>query len=135
MNALLNYGYTILRACTARAVIAAGLHPSLGLHHSNDQNAMRLVDDLMEPFRPLIDACVWRLQQAGTTTVNPDSKRTLVHTLYDDVPTPAGRTPVMACVQHLATSLAQVYVGTREELDLPPPPASPRKASPQAPTQ
>src|SRR5690606_10653558 len=45
-NGLLNYGYTVMRAATARAVIAAGLHPSLGLHHSNDNNAMRLVDDL-----------------------------------------------------------------------------------------
>lgn len=50
INALLNYGYTILRSATARAVVAAGLHPSIGLHHSNDANAMRLVDDLMEPF-------------------------------------------------------------------------------------
>ena len=45
INALLNYGYTVLRAATARAVVAAGLHPSLGLHHSHDNNAMRLVDD------------------------------------------------------------------------------------------
>lgn len=47
---MLNYGYTVLRANTARAVIAAGLHPSIGLHHSNDGNAMRLVDDLMKAF-------------------------------------------------------------------------------------
>src|SRR5262249_34865000 len=55
INALLNYAYTILRSATARAVLAAGLHPSIGLHHSNRQNAMRLVDDLMEPFRPVMD--------------------------------------------------------------------------------
>jgi CRISPR-associated protein Cas1 len=55
INSLLNYGYTVLRAATARAVVAAGLHPSIGLHHSNDSNAMRLVDDVMEPFRPVID--------------------------------------------------------------------------------
>ena len=54
-NALLNYGYTVVRAATARAVIAAGLHPGIGLHHSHDNNAMRLVDDLMEPFRPIVD--------------------------------------------------------------------------------
>lgn len=61
LNALLNYGYTVLRSATARAVIAAGLHPGIGLHHSNDNNAMRLVDDLIEPFRPLIDLKVWQL--------------------------------------------------------------------------
>ncbi len=52
LNGLLNYGYTVLRAAIARSVIAAGLHPTLGLHHRNKGNPMRLVDDLMEPFRP-----------------------------------------------------------------------------------
>jgi CRISP-associated protein Cas1 len=55
LNGMLNYGYTVLRAATARAVVAAGLHPTLGLHHSNEGNAMRLVDDVMEPFRPMVD--------------------------------------------------------------------------------
>ncbi len=51
-NILLNYGYTVLRAATARAVCAAGLHPSLALHHRSGGDALRLADDLMEPFRP-----------------------------------------------------------------------------------
>lgn len=118
-NALLNYGYTVLRAATARAVIAAGLHPSIGLHHSHDNNAMRLVDDLMEPFRPLFDLKVWQLRCNREDDVNPDTKRAMVHTLYDDMQSDAGVTPVMACVQKLATSLAQVYIGQREKLDLP----------------
>jgi CRISPR-associated protein Cas1 len=119
INALLNYGYTVLRAATARAVIAAGLHPSIGLHHSHDNNPMRLVDDLMEPFRPVIDLKVWQLQLHGEDQVTPDSKRALVRTLYDDMQTTAGATPVMVCTQKLATSLAQVYLGERERLDLP----------------
>ena len=119
LNGMLNYGYTVLRACTARAVIAAGLHPSIGLHHSNDNNAMRLVDDLMEPFRPVIDLKVWHLRRNGENEVTPDTKRALVRTLYDDMQTTAGATPVMVCAQKLATSLAQVYLGEREKLDLP----------------
>lgn len=118
-NALLNYGYTVLRATTARAVIAAGLHPSIGLHHSNDNNAMRLVDDLMEPFRPVIDLKVWQLVRNQEEHVTPDTKRALVRTLYDDMQTDMGVTPVMVCVQKLATSLAQVYLGERDKLDLP----------------
>ena len=110
VNALLNYGYTILRSATARAVVAAGLHPSIGLHHSNDANAMRLVDDLMEPFRPMADLKVWQLHQAAESHVTPDTKRALVRVLYDDMPTAAGVTPVMVCMQRLATSLAQVYL-------------------------
>lgn len=119
INGLLNYGYTVLRACTARAVVAAGLHPTLGLHHSNEGNAMRLVDDLMEPFRPVIDLKVWLLARNGEREVKPDTKRALVRTLYDGMETSAGATPVMVCAQRLATSLAQVYLGDRDKLDLP----------------
>ncbi|MDP1657117.1 MAG: type II CRISPR-associated endonuclease Cas1 [Hylemonella sp.] len=119
VNGLLNYGYTVLRACTARSVIAAGLHPSIGLHHSNDNNAMRLVDDVMEPFRPVIDLKVWHLRRNGEDQVTPDTKRALVRTLYDDMQTEGGATPVMVCTQKLATSLAQVYLGERDKLDLP----------------
>lgn len=119
LNALLNYGYTVLRATTARAVIAAGLHPGIGLHHSHDGNPMRLVDDVMEPFRPVIDLKVWQLWRNNEQQVTPDSKRALVRTLYDDMQSDAGATPVMLCIQKLATSLAQVYLGQREKLDLP----------------
>jgi CRISPR-associated protein Cas1 len=119
INAMLNYGYTVLRATTARAVVAAGLHPTIGLHHSNEGNPMRLVDDLMEPFRPVIDLKVWQLRRNGEAMVTPDTKRALVRTLYDDMQTEAGATPVLVCTQRLATSLAQVYIGEREKLDLP----------------
>jgi CRISPR-associated protein Cas1 len=119
VNAMLNYGYTVLRAATARAVVAAGLHPSIGLHHNHDNNAMRLVDDLMEPFRPVIDFTVWKLQNSGTEAVNTDTKRALVQSLYMDLPTDAGRTPVLVAVQKLTTSLAQVLLGERKVLDLP----------------
>lgn len=119
INAMLNYGYTVLRAATARAVVAAGLHPTVGLHHSNESNAMRLVDDLIEPFRPMIDLKVWQLSKQGQTNITPDSKRALVRTLYDDMQTSAGNTPVMVCAQKLAVSLAQVFMGEKDRLDLP----------------
>ena len=119
INGLLNYGYTVLRATVARAVIAAGLHPSIGLHHSHDNNAMRLVDDLLEPFRPVFDLKVWQLRRNGEDQVTPQTKRALVRTLYDDMQTVAGATPVLVCAQKLATSLAQIYLGERDKLDLP----------------
>lgn len=119
INGLLNYGYTVMRAAMARAVIAAGLHPGIGLHHSHDNNAMRLVDDLMEPFRPIIDLKIWQLRRNGEELVTPESKRALVRTLYDDMQTASGATPVMVCTQRLAVSLAQVYLGERDKLDLP----------------
>ena len=119
INSLLNYGYTILRACTARSVIAAGLHPTISLFHSNANNPMRLVDDLMEPFRPMADLKVWQLAQEDETELQPNTKRALVHVMYDDMQTDAGATPVMTCIQRLATSLVQVYLGERNNLDTP----------------
>jgi CRISP-associated protein Cas1 len=119
INAMLNYGYTVLRACTARAVVAAGLHPTLGMHHSNEGNAMRLVDDLMEPFRPVIDLKVWHLNKLNKTEITPETKRSLVMALYDDMLSNAGATPVMVCIQDLATSLAKVYTGEKAQLELP----------------
>lgn len=119
VNALLNYGYTVLRAATARSVVAAGLHPTLGIFHSNEGNAMRLVDDIMEPFRPVIDLRVWQLIRQDEVQISPETKRALVRTLYDDMQTNIGATPVMSCIHKLAISLAQVYLGEREKLELP----------------
>lgn len=119
VNALLNYGYTVFRAAMARAVIAAGLHPSIGLHHSNDGNAMRLVDDLIEPFRPFVDHQVWQCQQAGTNELTPDVKRQLVHALYQDLRYPNGLSPLSVGMERLATSLAQVLLQQRDQLELP----------------
>ncbi len=60
-NRYLNYGYAVLRAACARAICAVGLHPSLGVHHHNRYDAFRLADDLMEPWRPLVDHAAYGL--------------------------------------------------------------------------
>jgi len=119
LNGLLNYGYTVLRATTARAVIAAGLHPSIGLNHSNDKNPMRLVDDLMEPFRPAVDLCVHQLSKEGQLDVTNEAKKRLVSVMYQDIPGPDGLTPLMVSVQKLATSLALVLTKESNQLALP----------------
>lgn len=119
INSLLNYGYTVYRAAVARAVIAAGLHPTLGIHHHNESNAMRLVDDLMEPFRPCVDLLVWQLAEHDEAEITPETKRALVRSLYDDMQTQAGATPTMVCMQKLTTSLAQVYLDEKDKLELP----------------
>lgn len=130
LNGMLNYGYTVLRAATARAVVAAGLHPSLGLHHSHDNNPMRLVDDLMEPFRPVIDWAVYQMRIRGSTEVNNESRRALVACLYHDLQGANGATPVMVAIQRLATSLALVMLGERKRLELPYPGVWERNSSP-----
>lgn len=118
-NTLLNYGYAILRACIARAIIAAGLHPGLGVHHRNAFNPMCLADDLIEPWRPCVDLRVHALVQSGHDNVNPVTKRALAHVLYTDLLLNDQCTPIGTAMQALATSLAQVYVEERERLSLP----------------
>lgn len=118
-NAMLNYGYTVLRAGVSRAVVAAGLHPSLGLHHANRGNAMCLVDDLMEPFRPVVDFMVARLVKNGETMVTPAVKQALALILSLDMATDRGTTPIATCLERLALSLATAFETGKSELDLP----------------
>lgn len=119
INGLLNYGYAVLRAGIARAVMAAGLHPGFGLMHSSRSNPMVLIDDLMEPFRPVVDREVWRLVQNGAREVERDTKAALAKIMVMDLPTGIGLSPLMTCAERLAQSLARAYAGEGDSLDLP----------------
>ncbi len=119
VNALLNYGYTVLRAAAARAILAAGLHPSLSVHHESRGDALRLADDLMEPFRPYVDRVVARRAERDTTELDKDNKAALAAVLTLDLAGPNGARPVQSCLDNLATSLAMIYLGQNRKLDLP----------------
>ncbi len=123
-NPLLNYGYTVLRAAVARSIVSAGLHPSLGIHHSNRGNSMCLVDDLMEPFRPLVDQTTYRLAGLGVEEVTPDTKRALAGALAIDMNTDRGTTPLQTCLERAAQSLAQSFESKKPSLVFPFGPAS-----------
>jgi CRISPR-associated protein Cas1 len=122
INAMLNYGYTVVRAATARALVAAGLHPTIGIHHRSRGNDMALADDLVEPFRPFVDACVKRLIEMGENSVSVEAKRALANLLALDVPTSVGVSPLSVCIQRLATSLGRSFESGRTELEIPLPP-------------
>lgn len=118
-NALLNYGYAVLRATTARAVVAVGLHPSIGIYHRSGENAFQLVDDLMEPYRPAIDAVVWSLASAGLEEVTPETKRRLALSMFADRSTTSGVTPLCRCIELTAMSLVEVLGSGQESLAFP----------------
>lgn len=118
-NRLLNYGYMVLRGATARAIVAAGLHPGLGIFHRHPHNAMPLADDLMEPFRPAVDLVVHGLIGAGVTEITPDAKQHLVGVLTAQETTRAGRTPLSTCLIRLAASLADSFISGVPALELP----------------
>lgn len=119
VNAMLNYGYTVLRAATARSIVGAGLHPSLGLHHKSRGDALRLADDLMEPFRPSVDLFVRTLAGEGVSRLEPASKKRLAAVLHADFQTAEGVTPLSTVLTRCAQSLAQVFLGERTQLALP----------------
>jgi CRISPR-associated protein Cas1 len=99
--------------------MAAGLHPGFGLMHANKSNPMVLVDDLMEPFRPIVDREVFRLSKDGISEVDRTVKEALARIMVVDLPTRQGLSPLMLCAERLAQSLARVYCGESDTLELP----------------
>jgi CRISPR-associated protein Cas1 len=123
-NGLLNYGYTVLRSLIARSVVAAGLHPSIGIHHANRGNPFALADDLIEPFRPLVDALTLQLAARGCVEVTPEAKRAFAGLIAFDLAGEMGTTTVSVAAVKLAQSVARCFeTGRSSELTLPRPPS------------
>lgn len=119
INTLLNYGYTVLRAATARALVSAGLTPSLGIFHHNRSNAFPLADDLMEPFRPFVDEVVYRLCGKGRLELNKEAKVELLGVLTCDTYYPSVTRPLQIGLSMTMASLAKCYAGKQKNLSLP----------------
>jgi CRISPR-associated protein Cas1 len=118
INAALDYGYAVMRGACARALVAHGMLPSLGLFHSSEQNAFNLADDLIEPYRPVVDlhvsthaACV-----VADRELLPTDKVALVGLLNVDVGMPRGRMSVLASIDQAAQALARVFDGGGDQL-------------------
>lgn len=122
LNALLNYGYAILRGLTARALVASGLHPSLGIHHHNRYNAYTLADDVMEPYRPWVDLAVAR-QAADTAepALDAAAKRELVAGITGHYDMDGDARSLFDALARTTASLAQAFEGRRKDLALPGP--------------
>ncbi len=121
INALLNYGYALIRAAMARAVVATGLHPSLGIHHHNQYDSLCLADDMMEPFRPYVDTRVEKIAQAQglNASVNRDNKHDLLKVLTESCLIDGASTPILVSMQRYAASLRHVIAGDRKKLVIP----------------
>lgn len=108
VNALLNYGYAVMRAMTARALVGSGLHPALGLHHHNQYDGLCLADDLMEPFRPWVDFEVRQIaEQQSEPCVDRSTKQILLGQLNRAVDWKGEKMPLMVASHHLAADLRQ----------------------------
>lgn len=119
LNALLNYGYAVVRAAVARAIVSAGLLPALGIHHANRSDAFCLADDLVEPLRPLVDARVRDLARAGCGELNPTTKPELLKVLTAEVCTGQQTGPLMVALHRMVASLVRCFAGQAKALDIP----------------
>ena len=119
LNAHLNYGYAILRAAVARALVAAGLHPALGLHHQHRANAFCLADDLMEPLRPLIDREAFVLIREGRNQLDQSNKARLLATLTAECTMDNQRGPLMVQLHRMTASLVRCLAGEEKRVSIP----------------
>lgn len=119
-NNFLNYGYAILRAATARALSGSGLLNTLGIHHKSKYNAFALADDIMEPFRPIVDEKVYEIiqnfeEQELNTAIKVELLQILTRTVYFK----EEKSPLMVALQKTASSLQQCYTGDRKKIKYP----------------
>ncbi len=119
INSMLNYGYAVMRAAVARAIVAAGLHPTLGIRHANRSDAFCLADDLVEPIRPLVDARVRELYRDGVEAINPSAKKGLLELLTATVRLAEQTGPLMVAIHRMVASLVRCYRREQQHLDLP----------------
>lgn len=119
-NNFLNYGYAILRAATARALSGSGLLNTLGIHHKSKYNAFALADDIMEPFRPIVDEQVFEMMKNyEEQELNTALKSELLHILTRTVYFKDEKSPLMVALQKTASSLQQCYTGERKKIKYP----------------
>jgi len=119
-NLFLNYGYIVLRASVARAISGSGLLSTLGIHHHNKYNAFCLADDIMEPFRPLVDAKVIEIianynEEELTVSIKAELLKVLTQTVYfENI-----KSPLMVALTKTSNSLQQCYGGTSRKINYP----------------
>jgi CRISPR-associated protein Cas1 len=118
-NNLLNYGYTILRAVAARALVSTGLLPGIGIFHSNKYNAFALADDIMEPYRPFVDAVVYEMvlnhkEDIGELSTSLKSKLLVIPAI--DVILDGKLSPLMNAMSRTTASLFECFAGNRRKI-------------------
>lgn len=120
-NNLLNYGYAILRAITARALVGSGLLPTLGIHHHNRYNAYCLADDIMEPYRPFVDRVVFKIVRSGLPyhELTQEVKWELLNIPALDVVINERRSPLMLALSQTTASLNSCFEGVSRKIAYP----------------
>ena len=120
INSFLNYGYAVLRGAVARMVVGSGLNPSYGIQHHNQLNPLCLVDDLMEPYRPIIDAIVYEMFDGCDNwdmELTPDAKRDIASVLTREIKTRSGYSPLITVIQRDVWNFVNSLKEKKNKLD------------------
>jgi len=116
-NALLNYGYAVLRACVARALVGMGFLPAFGIHHASVTNAFNLADDMLEPFRPFIDLLAWRhlggMDEARAMGL--EDRQAMAGAMMENAAMGEDEVTLLVAAERLAASLARAMEERRPE--------------------
>ncbi len=119
LNGMLNYGYAILRAALARAIVSGGLQPAIGLHHKHRSNAFCLADDLIEPLRPFVDERVRELHYGGVIEVDRTVKESLLDLIAAEARVGDFAGPLMVGLHRYVASLSRCLSGEADRLEIP----------------
>ncbi len=121
INSLLNYGYAIIRAAIARAIVGTGMHPALGIHHRNPYNPFCLADDLMEPLRPLVDQTVYRLAKSlpEINDLTPALKREILSITTSDLLLKKRKLPFMTAIPLYVAGVKQYLCENARKVEIP----------------
>lgn len=117
-NNLLNYGYAILRAITARALVSSGMLPTLGIFHRNKYNAYCLADDIMEPYRPYVDLIVCHIMETADSyeELTVEIKKQLLNIATIDVNIDGKNSPLMVAMSRTTNSLHECFEGSSRRI-------------------
>ncbi|WP_340136768.1 type II CRISPR-associated endonuclease Cas1 [Flavobacterium psychrophilum] len=117
-NNLLNYGYAILRAITARAIVSSGMLPTLGIFHRNKYNAYCLADDIMEPYRPYVDLIVCHIMETQDSydELTVEIKKQLLSIATIDVCIDGKNSPLMVAMSRTTHSLQECFAGAARKI-------------------
>jgi CRISPR-associated protein Cas1 len=117
-NNLLNYGYAIVRAMVARALVGSGLLPVMGIHHRNQYNAYCLADDIMEPYRPYVDLLVYQQvrNHGNFLELSPAMKQEFLSLPATDVQIDGQTSPMMVAITRTTASLAKCFEGSARKI-------------------
>lgn len=119
VNSLLNYGYAVMRASMARAIVSSGLLPALGINHNNNLNPFCLADDFFEPYRPLVDYIVYDMFTENNLEVNPENKKKLATVLWTKVKTRNGFSPAFQSMQYMTASYVNALENKTPDIEMP----------------